>query len=692
MQTISGTTTANDSISAPLDADEQSVSPETKLRLFVICAVLCAAGFAVVSLLPKTFYHLFSTATYLTIHTTIELASIVVSFAVFVVGWYGYKQNTNLRNLFIGIVFLVVGMMDFVHTLSYIGMPAFLSENTISKASTYWLAARLTCGIGLLATAFTTTHRNHTRFNPWLPFSIAIIAVVSLISIVSFAPHMLPSMYAPDVGLMPLKVVLEWVVVAMYTVTIFAFGINRRNNENVFFLQIALIMSIASELSFTLFGSATDTFDLLGHVYKMIAYYLIFRGLFVSSFQRPYYELVSMRNQIEQSFSRIGDALASGLELDQVLNLIVEISADMLKTKHAAVMLMRSGELMVLAQVGISDHRVRVPIENSTAGEAVLSKQPMIITDIDEVRRHNPGFFIRDLEGAAARSTVTAPIMCGTDVLGIVQVYSTEVAAFGLREAELLAGFARQAAVAITNSIHHERDHTVAETLQRSLLPSAPNISGLDIAVRYVPADHLANVGGDLYDVFSLDEDHLVIVIGDVCGHGVEAASIMAMTEYTIRGFLIHGMPPDEALEHANRTLCQYTDDSPAFVTAFLGVLDIPNRTLKYANAGHHMPLALGGGSRTMALNGGLPLGVEESTEYMIHTMDLKDASGLLLYTDGLVEARRNGELYGNSRLCIHCDSMMHSDARQMLGSIVERVRDWSGMLQDDIALLTVKW
>jgi sigma-B regulation protein RsbU (phosphoserine phosphatase) len=217
-------------------------------------------------------------------------------------------------------------------------------------------------------------------------------------------------------------------------------------------------------------------------------------------------------------------------------------------------------------------------------------------------------------------------------------------------------------------------------------------IQGLDIAVRYVPAEDAARVGGDLYDVFLLDDDHLALVIGDVSGHGLKAASFMAMTAYMIKGFLMHGMSPGEALQETNSALSRNNPEM-SFVTAFVSILDVRTHDLLYANAGHHMPVVIRSGAcRLIESQPALPLAIDEDAEFATLSAQLTETSGLLFYTDGVIEARQRGELFGEERLCNLCGRMIGKPSQRMLDTIVQEVRALSGIFQDDIALLAVKW
>jgi len=583
--------------------------------------------------------------------------------------------------------------VDFAHTLSYNGMPAFLSPNSVSKAAMYWIAGRLIHGIGIMA-ALVMTNSRRRWLSPGYLAAGSVAVVFGLMAVVSYFPEALPAMYVQGSGLTPLKITLEWVVIGLYALSIYVFGRRGQRETNVVLLQMALVVGIFSELGFTLYSSAYDTYNLLGHIYKVMAYFLIFKALFVSSLQRPYYELVKARYELEKSFSRIGDALASSLDLKQALQLIAELGSNMLGAKSATVMLLRDGKLNIEAGTGMMRSDRLVSTSHTAAGLAISSRRPVLIPDVTTISDHDPNCHCQNLIGPPARSVVSAPILSGSEVFGVVEVYSPNENAFGRKQADLLASFAGQAAVAIRNSITFEREHQIAESLQRTLLPDPPTIPGMDIAVKYLPAEDEARVGGDLYDVFPLEDGRLAVVIGDVSGHGLEAASMMAMTAYTLRGLLLHGMDPGEAFGLTNRTLARRSSEELRFATVFGAVIDTENRTMKYANAGHLMPVMLQEGAcASMEQQSELPMGILESTQYPTHEADLSSVTGILLYTDGLIEVRRQGEMLGERRLISACSELLTLSSADMIRGIIERSRKWTGgILHDDIACLAVKW
>ncbi len=199
--------------------------------------------------------------------------------------------------------------------------------------------------------------------------------------------------------------------------------------------------------------------------------------------------------------------------------------------------------------------------------------------------------------------------------------------------------------------------------LQRALLPaSLPRIAGLEIAASYEP---LGRAGGDLYDFFPLDErqDDLVdiptapsrwcVYIGDIEGHGLAAAMVMAIVQAVLHVHPASIATPADLLTYGNRQLCSSRIDG--LVTAFLGIYEPVSRQLTYATAGHPPPLlrrAADGAIRALDAVGSYPLGIDELETFQEASVQLERGDTLLLYTDGITEAQGTAEdLFGIDRL-----------------------------------------
>ena len=230
-----------------------------------------------------------------------------------------------------------------------------------------------------------------------------------------------------------------------------------------------------------------------------------------------------------------------------------------------------------------------------------------------------------------------------------------------------------------------ERDAQQLGQLQRALLPaSLPRVAGLEIAASYEPS---ARAGGDLYDFFSLEDGdqngvapdtaRWCVYIGDSAGHGLAAAFTMAIVQAVLRAHPAGIARPATLLAHANRQLCSKGIDG--YFTAFLGFYDPASRRLTYANAGHPPPLLKrSSGSPLCALNEAVnyPLGIEETATFGEAAVQLDRGDMLLLFTDGITEARGpDNALFDISRL-MSCFRDAGARPPDVVDSVRKAVRD----------------
>lgn len=289
------------------------------------------------------------------------------------------------------------------------------------------------------------------------------------------------------------------------------------------------------------------------------------------------------------------------------------------------------------------------------------------------------------------RSLIVVPLLARGRSIGALAVYGRDVDAFSGEDMELLLTFASQAALAIDTAAMYGREHHVASVLQASILPErVVPVPGLTIASFYLPAGSEAEIGGDYYDVFTTRDGRTVVAIGDVCGKGVVAATKTSMIKYALRGLVSAGAGPAEALAELNH-LVSMSGDPSDIVTAWLGVLDVPGRRLTYANAGHPPGLLRrsAGGIARLAPTGPL-LGAVPDVAFDEETVDLADDDILLLYTDGVTEARRQSRFFGEGRVrrCLR----RADGPRRVVDDLLAAVSDFSqGPLRDDAAALAVQ-
>ena len=193
----------------------------------------------------------------------------------------------------------------------------------------------------------------------------------------------------------------------------------------------------------------------------------------------------------------------------------------------------------------------------------------------------------------------------------------------------------------ITETKQAEREHRIAETLQRSLLPDRlPEIPGVTLAARYVPATADTEVGGDWYDVVPLPDGHLGLAIGDVAGHGLRAASTMGQLRMALRAYAVEEESPAQVVSRAHQLVERM--GLPDIATLVYLVFDPDSGAVRYTSAGHPPPLIVGMEGEASYLEGGLapPLGAVAHPDFGEATAQLPGGSTLFLFTDGLVERR----------------------------------------------------
>ena len=233
---------------------------------------------------------------FLVVHSMMEVFAIIVAALVFFTGHGVQQAERSTRSMALGCAFLAVALFDILHFLSYIGMPDLVSSNTAHKSILFWLGGRIAAGVGLMAYVLlpdTPASRFPLRRHAWIGVLLA-VAVVSYILLKS--PDIVPAMYAKGVGLTPLKVAIEWGVFGFYLAIAALLYLRRNRITNCDFesLMLALLLMASGELFFTVYVEVSSTANLLGHTYKVFAYYFLFRAIYAEAVSRPFRQMRHM--------------------------------------------------------------------------------------------------------------------------------------------------------------------------------------------------------------------------------------------------------------------------------------------------------------------------------------------------------------------------------------------------------------
>ncbi len=266
----------------------------TGMRMLYITIASSFLLFIAASLFENVFNSIMSIASFLTWHNLLEFLSILVSLGIFLVAYYTYEQTENVRMMLIGVVFLTMGFIDAFHTLSYKGMPDFFIVNdTANRATTFWIIARIVGAVGIFIVCFIDENRTHKIKKHYLVIP-AMVFIIVVFFIVTYYPHVIPPMYIEGEGLTGLKVILEYIIIVFLLCSKFLYlkeYIKTGDSQTIHF-SCALVVSIFSEVAFVSYGSVYDIYNYLGHLYKIIAYFIFLRTIYIYNIQKPYKELL----------------------------------------------------------------------------------------------------------------------------------------------------------------------------------------------------------------------------------------------------------------------------------------------------------------------------------------------------------------------------------------------------------------
>jgi serine phosphatase RsbU (regulator of sigma subunit)/anti-sigma regulatory factor (Ser/Thr protein kinase) len=310
-------------------------------------------------------------------------------------------------------------------------------------------------------------------------------------------------------------------------------------------------------------------------------------------------------------------------------------------------------------------------LHETTAREALSSRLPQVINE-------------------AGYSAVVVPLKGRPGSLGVLWLVQAGPGA-GPATIDLAEELARRASIAVENARLFDRQRTVSETLQQSLLPERlPDIPGMATAARYLPGGPDVDIGGDWYDVMQLPGAGIGLALGDVVGRGERAAALMGQLRNAVRAYAFEGRSPAQVMERVNGLLLESGSDYMA--TMIFGVLDAETGNFCYVNAGHPPPLLLSpeNEARFLESGHGPPVGSLPTARYTETNAELSPGSTLLLYTDGLVEDRTTPLDEGLSRLS---EAAVEGPGEDLEGfcSHVMRCVIGTTPCNDDVALLAVQ-
>ena len=384
--------------------------------------------------------------------------------------------------------------------------------------------------------------------------------------------------------------------------------------------------------------------------------------------------------------------LAEALTVEQVVEVITEVGRTAIGALHSAVALLDGARLKV-----VNDDLRNAP--DSAGGEltlqspsvmtkAIATRHPVLVEDPEDLRRQFEGELEIDPERVAAsdeRSWVGLPLLAAGAPLGALRFSFGRPRKIIEEERVFLEALAGQCSLAVERAGLYEREHTTAETLQRSLLPDQlPSVPGLVLTAMYRPVAKNMEIGGDWYDAFRLADQRLAVAVGDVMGKGLTAAAGMGRVRNALRALALTDPRPAAVLGGLDRLFSATEEEEQVTTVAYL-VVDPESGIGVLGNAGHLPALVLEAGCapRFDQVEAGTPLGWASPRKQ--HAFNLRPGSTAVFYSDGLVENRNRGLDTGLEELAAvaaRADEELLARPERFLEYLVERML--AGHEQDD--------
>jgi sigma-B regulation protein RsbU (phosphoserine phosphatase) len=397
---------------------------------------------------------------------------------------------------------------------------------------------------------------------------------------------------------------------------------------------------------------------------------------------------------------------------------LLELLRNEFKFDLAIIRLKANGNLLITksysgAEIPAIIEKEITPDINTYIGDAFLSNKPGFINDTRNIGKPESKEL---MEREGIRSFAHIPIAReGEPPLGILSVFSRSIVGlFTQPFIDLLSSLAGQLAQvvqidtemnareqerqekerALLENVRVAREMEIARQIQLSLLPSTPpELSSVQFAARCVSA---AQVGGDYYDFFRRGDDLVDIIIADVSGHSVGAALIMVEARSFLKAKVHSTGSAGKMLATLNELLYEDLTRAELFITMFYMKYNAERRLITYANAGHNRPFLFRPkeGFCTELDAEGLILGIKREVTFEEKSMQLQKGDMLLLYTDGIIEARNAaGEFFGADKLCAILGKIYNEHPEQVVEIILQEVTEFIGATaaEDDISMVVMK-
>jgi PAS domain S-box-containing protein len=406
--------------------------------------------------------------------------------------------------------------------------------------------------------------------------------------------------------------------------------------------------------------------------------------------------------EVQQKRAReLGDALNSidrtvlaSFDTDTILQRVIEAAGAALDASAAAVLDRTAGQTVVRRVHRMDPAIVGEVIPSASDGPsatALSMAEPFMIGSLEDAVPATRDW----MKERGYNAMLAVPLLFRDDEIGsLTFLFADPVPEFGEAEMDFARKLSGVVSIAMENARLYAAEANIADVLQTSLIGAPQDVEGLEIAHAYYSATELTKIGGDFYDVFQVDPETIAFALGDVSGKGLEAATLTAMAKSTLRAFAYRDATPSAVLGSANDVIAEQLGDG-RFITAVFGTIHMPTGDVKMACAGHPAPIRCGNPScEEEPIVRNLPLGVFEEATFEYYETKIEIGDVLVLYSDGLIDARRGTDLLGEERVREILVGMgFDVSPQKVVDDLLEAARAHSeGSPPDDITILAMRY
>lgn len=397
------------------------------------------------------------------------------------------------------------------------------------------------------------------------------------------------------------------------------------------------------------------------------------------------------RERLTEALNRVSAKLGSTLEFDEILGQVLEEATTALGAEAGAVVFKEEDQWVVKRVHGLPPEmpgRILGDLRALPFARAARSSGPLLLADQAEVTR----FLALLGVSMATGSVLVVPLFRRGELVGFISFgFSRQPLVLSPADEDFSRRLGDLISVASENAWLYGTQREIASTLQQALQTVPSRIPGLEIGSLYQSATAEASVGGDFYDVYELEGGRVGLLLGDVSGKGIRAATLTALVKNTTRAFAYEDDSPAIVASKTSAVLLKTTSRS-TFVTFVFCILDVASGKLIYCSAGHTQSLIKRADGTVELLRTQSPMaGGFDFDSFEESETSLAPADILVLYSDGVTEARRRGELYGEERLRTLLRDTEGTTAEAIPQMIFNAVKKYAnGVLADDVAILAV--